>query len=122
MNFDSGFGDFLAMIKLAAKLRKDFSDAPNQLQVILDEVKSLIILLSENLVHWDTIADKLYSSWVENLSTVVEGSAYTLWDLEGLLTSVSSTTYFLFFLGPMETRLKHFISGELGSAQKFPRI
>jgi hypothetical protein len=37
MSFGFGVGDFLAVIKLASKIRKDFVDAPHQLSAICDE-------------------------------------------------------------------------------------
>ena len=37
MSFGFSIGDFLAIIELISKVRKDFADAPNQFQNISDE-------------------------------------------------------------------------------------
>ncbi|KAL1882942.1 hypothetical protein Daus18300_000580 [Diaporthe australafricana] len=86
MSFGFGVGDFLAVIQLATKLRKNFSDAPEQFEVISDEVKSLAILLSDVAVYEESAVHKLDPSQAENLKTVVNGSTRVLQDLEELLS------------------------------------
>lgn len=88
MSFGFGVGDFLAVIELATKIRKRFSDAPTKLQDISYEVKSLSILLSDVEVHSDTVVEKLDSSRAEELKTIVDGSKHVLQDLENLLISM----------------------------------
>jgi hypothetical protein len=43
MSFGFGVGDFLAVIQLANKIRKEFVDAPSQFRDIFDEWVALII-------------------------------------------------------------------------------
>lgn len=88
-------GDFLAVIELATKIRKRFSDAPTKLQDISYEVKSLSILLSDIEVLSDTVVEKLDPSRAEELRTIVDGSKHVLQDLENLLTSMPISRIFL---------------------------
>lgn len=46
MSFGFSIGDFIAVIELANRLRKDFVDAPSQFKDISDEYVILIIFLS----------------------------------------------------------------------------
>jgi hypothetical protein len=46
MSFGYSVGDFIAVIELANKIRKDFLDAPSQFKAIVDVCVSLI---SKNL-------------------------------------------------------------------------
>lgn len=90
MSFGFGIGDFLAVIELATKIRKRFSDAPAKLQDISDEVKSLSILLSDIAVHADSVVEKPHLSKAEELETIVKGANHVLHDLDNLLTSRQS--------------------------------
>ncbi|KAI8712989.1 NACHT domain-containing protein [Fusarium sp. LHS14.1] len=47
MSFGFGVGDFIAVLELVNKVRKDFQSAPSQFQDISNEVKSLSIVLSD---------------------------------------------------------------------------
>ncbi|ETS85826.1 hypothetical protein PFICI_03851 [Pestalotiopsis fici W106-1] len=47
MSFGFGVGDFLAVIKLASDIRKDFADAPEQFQQINAEIRNLVIVLGD---------------------------------------------------------------------------
>jgi hypothetical protein len=46
MSFGFSIGDFIAVIELANKIRKDFVDAPSQFKAISDEYAVLTTLLS----------------------------------------------------------------------------
>ncbi len=46
MSFGFSIGDFIAVIELANKIRKDFVDAPSQFKAISDEYAVLAALLS----------------------------------------------------------------------------
>jgi hypothetical protein len=46
MSFGFSVGDFIAVIELANKIRKDFVDAPSQFKAISDEYAVLATLLS----------------------------------------------------------------------------
>ncbi|KAH9904348.1 ankyrin repeat-containing domain protein [Xylariomycetidae sp. FL2044] len=47
MSFGFGIGDFLAVIKLANQVRKDFADAPVQFEQISSELRTLSIVLQD---------------------------------------------------------------------------
>ncbi|KAL6354415.1 hypothetical protein LRP88_11746 [Fusarium phalaenopsidis] len=47
MSFGFGVGDFIAVLELVNKVRKDFQSAPSQFEDISNEVRSLSILLSD---------------------------------------------------------------------------
>ncbi|RMJ13402.1 hypothetical protein CDV36_006950 [Fusarium kuroshium] len=47
MSFGFGVGDFIAVLKLANGVRKDFQSAPSQFEDISNEVRSLSIVLSD---------------------------------------------------------------------------
>ncbi|KAH8194682.1 hypothetical protein TruAng_011151 [Truncatella angustata] len=47
MSFGFGVGDFLAVIKLANEVRKDFAGAPDQFQQITAEIRNLAIVLQD---------------------------------------------------------------------------
>lgn len=87
MSFGFGVGDFIAVIQVATKIRKRFSDAPTQFQAISDEVKSLSILLSDVAVYADTWEETLSLSQAKELESIVKGSRGVLEDLESLLAS-----------------------------------
>jgi hypothetical protein len=46
MSFSFSVGDFIAVIELANKIRKDFVDAPSQFQAVSDEYTILTTVLS----------------------------------------------------------------------------
>ena len=46
ISFGFSVGDFITVIELANKIRKDFVDAPNQVKAIFDEYATLITILS----------------------------------------------------------------------------
>lgn len=88
MSFGFGVGDFLAVIQLAIKIRKRFSDAPAKLQDISCEVKSLSILLSDVAVHADTVVERIDPLKADELKAMVDGPNRVLHDLDNLLTSM----------------------------------
>ncbi|PVH70411.1 hypothetical protein DL98DRAFT_597852 [Cadophora sp. DSE1049] len=45
MSFGFSVSDFITVIKLTNKIRKEFVDAPSQFKAISDEVRSLSIVL-----------------------------------------------------------------------------
>ncbi|KAK9415420.1 hypothetical protein SUNI508_10444 [Seiridium unicorne] len=45
MSFGFGAGDFIAIIKLAHKVRRDFAGAPDQFQQITAKIRNLAIIL-----------------------------------------------------------------------------
>ncbi|RSL80077.1 hypothetical protein CEP51_006860 [Fusarium floridanum] len=47
MSFGFGVGDFIAVLELVNKIRKDFQSAPSQFEDISNEVRSLSIVLSD---------------------------------------------------------------------------
>ncbi|RSL70100.1 hypothetical protein CEP53_002017 [Fusarium sp. AF-6] len=47
MSFGFGIGDFLAVVQLAHKIRKDFNGAPSQFKSLSDETKLLSIVLQD---------------------------------------------------------------------------
>ncbi|KAI1661134.1 hypothetical protein F4813DRAFT_378815 [Daldinia decipiens] len=47
MSFGFSIGDFLAVIELASKVRKEFAGAPSQFQEISAEIRSLMIILQD---------------------------------------------------------------------------
>ena len=47
MSFGFGVGDFLAVIGVATKIRKEFAGAPIQYKALSDEVKSLSVLIQD---------------------------------------------------------------------------
>ncbi|KAH8655488.1 hypothetical protein BX600DRAFT_515307 [Xylariales sp. PMI_506] len=83
MSFGFGIGDFLTVIELATRLRKEFADAPGQFQAISDEVKSLSILLQD--VEVDLTTCDLAPEQLSKLQVIVSGSRAVLIDLLALL-------------------------------------
>ncbi|ETS78724.1 hypothetical protein PFICI_08577 [Pestalotiopsis fici W106-1] len=53
MSFGFGVGDFLTVIELANKIRRDFADAPDQFRQLTDEVRNLTTVLNDVLVLLD---------------------------------------------------------------------
>lgn len=47
MSFGFGVGDFLAVIEIAMKIRKEFAGAPGQYMALSDEVKNLSVLIQD---------------------------------------------------------------------------
>lgn len=47
MSFGFGVGDFLAVIQLATKIRKEFAGAPGQYKALSDEVRNLSVLIQD---------------------------------------------------------------------------
>ncbi|KAL2073781.1 hypothetical protein VTL71DRAFT_11107 [Oculimacula yallundae] len=79
MSFGFGVGDFLAVIKLANKIRKDFSEAPAQFKEISDEVRSLAIILQDLEVLSE---HKLNEEETKELHEIARGCGNVLEKLE----------------------------------------
>ncbi|PQE34081.1 hypothetical protein CJF32_00010777 [Rutstroemia sp. NJR-2017a WRK4] len=47
MSFGFSIGDFIVVIELVKKIRKEFVDAPSQFKDVFDEVRSLSIVLQD---------------------------------------------------------------------------
>ncbi|RDW65706.1 ankyrin repeat domain-containing protein [Aspergillus mulundensis] len=91
MSFGFGVGDFIAVSKLANAVRKQFNDAPGQLQVIRDDVKRLSNILRDIDDHEP--ADNLDDQQQKTLNEISQGCCDVLQDLiktvaryDGLLT------------------------------------
>ncbi|KAJ5747465.1 uncharacterized protein N7511_009161 [Penicillium nucicola] len=84
MSFGFGVGDFLAVIKLASKVRKNLIDAPVQFQAISDEVRNLSILLQD--VDIDLSRTDLTSTQQTKLQGIVKSSHDVLIDLETIIS------------------------------------
>ena len=95
MSFGFGIGDFLAVIELANKIHKRFSDAPAKLQDISNEAKSISVVLSDVLEHVDTVVKGLDPSKAEELKSIIDDSSLVLKDLEDLLDSMQSLGHVL---------------------------
>ncbi|MCJ1284853.1 hypothetical protein MMC26_004190 [Xylographa opegraphella] len=83
MSFGVSISDFLAVIELAKRIRKDFADAPNEFKGALDVVRSLSIVLQDAEVAasgWD-----LSPQQETDLQTISDGCQSILAELERTL-------------------------------------
>ena len=69
MSFGFSVGDFLAVLTLAAKTRKDFKGAPSQFKSISDDVRSLSIVIQDAHVNIDQMSDQQAASFAQILTT-----------------------------------------------------
>ncbi|KAI1135672.1 hypothetical protein F5Y05DRAFT_167876 [Hypoxylon sp. FL0543] len=83
MSFGFGVGDFIAVIKLANKIRKEFAGAPAQFKEVSEEVRSLSIVLQD--VDVALSENDLSSSQRENLENIASGCKSVLDDLQTAL-------------------------------------
>ncbi|OQE42234.1 hypothetical protein PENCOP_c004G00355 [Penicillium coprophilum] len=79
MSFGFGIGDFLAVIKLATKIRKDFVEAPAQFKSLSDEVRSLSLVLQD--VEIDISAKELSNQQQAELDRISKGCHEVLTDI-----------------------------------------
>ncbi|RDW77924.1 hypothetical protein BP5796_05776 [Coleophoma crateriformis] len=80
MSFGFGIGDFLTVIALATRIRKEFVGAPQECRAISDELKSLSVLLLD--IEVDMTNSDMGTDQAERLKILVEGSQAVLRDLE----------------------------------------
>ncbi|KAH7310535.1 ankyrin repeat-containing domain protein [Stachybotrys elegans] len=73
MSFGFSVGDFLAVLTLANKIRKDFSGAPAQFKDIAQDVRSLTIVIQDANAHVDQMSESQAANFQEILS-----ACYTL--------------------------------------------
>ncbi|KAL4908497.1 hypothetical protein BDW74DRAFT_101189 [Aspergillus multicolor] len=83
MSFGFGDGDFLAVLRLANSVRKQFTDAPGQLQVIRDDIKRLSNVLRDTDDH--DPADNLDIKQQKTLNEISQGCRDLLYDLVNTL-------------------------------------
>ncbi|KAF3012972.1 hypothetical protein E8E14_004221 [Neopestalotiopsis sp. 37M] len=88
MSFGFGVGDFLAVIKLANDIRKDFADAPEQFQQITAEVRNLAIVLGD--VDVSLAAHDVSDDQKKNLSEIRESCRSVLEDSHNELSKYIS--------------------------------
>ncbi|KAB8304031.1 hypothetical protein EYC80_005377 [Monilinia laxa] len=83
MSFGFGIGDILAVIELAQKIRKEFSDAPSQYRAISDDVRSLRIVLQD--IEDELSVPDLESKQKNQLKEIVDGCCNVLESLQQTL-------------------------------------
>lgn len=69
MSFGFSVGDFLAVLTLAGKIRKDFKGAPSQFKSISDDVRSLSIVIQDAHVNIDQMSDSQAANFAQILSS-----------------------------------------------------
>ena len=76
MSFGFSVGDFIAVIELANKIRKDFVDAPSQFKAISDEYAVLATLLSntDSVNGTGSEASRLSSSMSKSSSPIANSA------------------------------------------------
>ncbi|KAJ6051209.1 hypothetical protein N7499_010572 [Penicillium canescens] len=87
MSFGLGIGDFLAVIKLAEKIRKRFNEAPSQFNAISDEVRSLSHVLHDCEV--DLSIEELSDKQKKNLLEIEESCYSVLLEIEKTIARYS---------------------------------
>ncbi|KAI1377192.1 hypothetical protein F4677DRAFT_459094 [Hypoxylon crocopeplum] len=80
MNFGFGVGDFITVIKLVNKVRKEFAGAPSQFREVSDEVRGLSIVLQD--VEIDVSEHELDEKQKSNLQNITNSCRSVLDDLE----------------------------------------
>ncbi|KAJ5356449.1 hypothetical protein N7517_011058 [Penicillium concentricum] len=88
MSFGFGVGDFIAVTKIASKIRKDFAEAPSECKAIVDEVNNLSVLLVH--VDIDVSAKELSTQQQAELGDILESCRRVLSDLENILDEFRS--------------------------------
>ncbi|KAH7173265.1 uncharacterized protein B0J16DRAFT_405639, partial [Fusarium flagelliforme] len=69
MSFGFSVGDFLAVLTLAGKIRKDFKGAPSQFKSISDDVRSLSIVIQDAHANIDQMSDHQTANFAQILTT-----------------------------------------------------
>ncbi|KAJ5363355.1 hypothetical protein N7541_004199 [Penicillium brevicompactum] len=85
MSFGFGVGDFLAVIEIAHRIRKEFVEAPVQFKAIAEEVRSLSFVVQD--VEIDLSSKSLTEEQRDELESVVSSCQAVLFDLEKTLDS-----------------------------------
>lgn len=88
MSFGFGVGDFLAVIELATKIRKEFVGAPSQYRALSDEVKNLSVLI-QDIEAETTGMDAVLAKKVTN---AMESSNSVLHDLHAFIEKNKNVT------------------------------
>ncbi|KAJ4386811.1 hypothetical protein N0V93_009709 [Gnomoniopsis smithogilvyi] len=85
MSFGFGIGDFLAVIELVTRLRKDFADAPSQIRDLSTELKTFSFVLLDAEVN--IAAVELDTTRREALDLTLISAREILNDLQGFIVS-----------------------------------
>ncbi|ROW10387.1 hypothetical protein VMCG_02029 [Cytospora schulzeri] len=88
MSFGFGVGDFLAVIELAMKIRKEFAGAPSQYKALSDEVKNLSVLIQDV----ETEATGMDPALATKVKDAMESSKGVLHDLHAFIEKNKSLT------------------------------
>ncbi|MCJ1417968.1 hypothetical protein MMC32_004313, partial [Xylographa parallela] len=88
MSFGFSIGNFLAIIELARRVRRDFAGAPAQFRQIVGEVRSLVIILED--VEESLSTDTFGKSQEKNINDILEGCQHVLEDTEATLKKYST--------------------------------
>lgn len=83
MSFGFSIGDFLAVIELVTKLRKDFADAPSQIRDLSTELKTFSIVLQDTEI--DLTVGDLDPNQIESLESALSSARQLLKDLDGFI-------------------------------------
>ncbi|RMJ22219.1 hypothetical protein PHISP_06910 [Aspergillus sp. HF37] len=89
MSFGFSIGDFMRIIELANKIRKDFADSPAQFKALSDEFRSLSILVQDvevdisntNLSSQQDIELQKIAESCHNVLTEIEKTISQYWEL-----------------------------------------
>ncbi|GLB16234.1 hypothetical protein AtubIFM61612_006078 [Aspergillus tubingensis] len=87
MSFGFGVGDFLAIIQLANKIRKDFVEAPAQLRDLSDEVRNLSIVVQD--LEVELSGKELDRAQEAELCNIVQSCRSLLNDIQKLVGQYS---------------------------------
>ncbi|KAM0812495.1 hypothetical protein AB5N19_12486 [Seiridium cardinale] len=90
MSFGFGAGDFIAIIKLAHKVRRDFAGAPDQFQQITAEIRNLAIILQDVDIFF--IKHEITKAEKDSLRDIRESCRRVLEDTQMELNKYSSLT------------------------------
>ncbi|KAJ5381577.1 uncharacterized protein N7496_004005 [Penicillium cataractarum] len=83
MSFGIGVGDFLAVIKLATKVRREFAGAPDQFKAISDEVRNLSFVVQD--VEIDVSSKDLDAKQQTELEEIAKSCCNVLGELESMI-------------------------------------
>ncbi|KAK6842242.1 hypothetical protein PG987_003102 [Apiospora arundinis] len=88
MSFGFSTGDFLAIIELATKVRKDFAGAPGQFKDFSDEVRSLVIVIQD--VDIFLTCQEMTESDQKDLHAIIDRCKGVLLDAQRMLDKYST--------------------------------
>ncbi|PQE05169.1 Ankyrin repeat-containing domain protein [Rutstroemia sp. NJR-2017a BVV2] len=83
MSFGFSIGDFIAVIELVKKIRKEFVDAPSQFKDVFDEVRRLSIVLQD--IEVILPEPNLYTQQSAELKEITDGCVRVLENLQRTL-------------------------------------